>query len=118
VYAFDYRQMKYVDSPVFHIDAKQIEKKLGDKMTKFKPSAGAINPKTGDIFLISSVNKILVIVENDGKVKDVFPIDPKLFKQPEGLTFTPKGDLLISNESAGIGPATILLFKYKESPQQ
>jgi uncharacterized protein YjiK len=118
VFAFDYKQMKYLDSPVFYIDAKHIEKKLGEKIPKFKPSAGAINPRTGELFAISSVNKILVVAENDGKVKDVFQLDPKLFKQPEGLTFTPSGDLLISNESAGIGPATILLFKYKESPQQ
>ena len=118
VFAFDYKQMKYLDSPVFHIDGKDIEKSLGDKMPKFKPSAGAINPRTGEIFLISSVNKILVVLRQDGKVEDVFQLDPKVFKQPEGLTFTPGGDLLISNESAGIGPATILLFKYKESPQQ
>ena len=118
VFAFDYKQMKYVDSPVFFINAKHIEKKLGDKMSKFKPSAGAINPRTGELFLISSVNKILVVADNNGKVKDVFQLDSKLFKQPEGLTFTTGGDLLISNESAGIGPSTILLFKYKESPQQ
>ena len=117
-YAFDYKQMKYLDSPVFVIDAKHIEKKLGDKMPKFKPSAAAINPRTGELFIISSVNKILVVVENTGKVKDVFQLDPILFKQPEGLTFTPEGDLLISNESAGVGPATILLFKYNESPRK
>jgi hypothetical protein len=118
VYSFDYQQMKYLDSPVFLIDASDIEKALGDKIPKFKPSAGAIHPITGDLFLVSSVNKILVVAANDGKVKDVYQLNPKLFKQPEGLTFTPGGDLLISNESADIGPATVLLFKYKESPQQ
>ena len=118
VFAFDYQQLKYRDSPVFHIDAREIEKALGDKIPKFKPSAGAINPRTGDLFLVSAVNKVLVVIGNDNKVKDVFQLNPKLFKQPEGLTFTPGGDLLISNESADIGPATILLFKYQESPQQ
>jgi hypothetical protein len=118
VYGFDYRQMKFLDSPVLVIDAKEIEKKLGDKISKFKPSAGAIHPKTGELFLISSVNKLLVVAEPDGKIKDVFELDPIVFKQPEGLTFTPEGDLLISNESAGVGPATILLFKYKETPRQ
>ncbi len=118
VYAFDYKQMKYLDSPVFLIDAKKIEKSLGEKISKFKPSAGAINPRTGQLFIISSVNKILVVAENDGKIKDVFQLDPILFKQPEGLTFTPGGDLLISNESAGAGPATILFFKYNERPRK
>lgn len=118
VYGLDYKQMKFLDSPVFQIDEKDIEKKMGDKLSKFKPSAGNINPKTGDLFLISSVNKLLVVADRDGKVKDVFQLDPKYFKQPEGLTFTPQGDLLISNESAKIGPATILLFKYNESPRK
>jgi hypothetical protein len=43
----------------------------------------------------------------------VYKINPKLYKQPEGLTFTSKGDLIISNESADIGAANILFFKYK-----
>jgi uncharacterized protein YjiK len=118
VYAFDYKQMKFLDSPVFRIDEKSIEKKLGDKISKFKPSAGNINPKTGELFLISSVNKLLVITDRDGKVIDVFQLDPRYFKQPEGLTFTPSGDLLISNESAKVGSANIMLFKYNESPRR
>jgi len=118
VFGFDYKQMKFLDSAVFHVDEKEIEKKLGTKISKFKPSAGNINPKTGELYLISSVNKLLVIADRDGKVIDVFELDPGLFKQPEGLTFTPSGDLLISNESAKVGSATILLFKYNESPQK
>jgi uncharacterized protein YjiK len=115
VFAFDYKRMKYLDSPVFTIDEKKIENMLGDKFKKFKPSAGNINPRTGELFVISSVNKLLVEMDRDGKVKDVFQLDPKYFKQPEGLTFTSEGDMIISNESAGIGAATILLFKYNET---
>jgi uncharacterized protein YjiK len=118
VYGFDYKQMRFLDSPVFQIDEKSIEKKLGDKISRFKPSAANINPRTGELFVISSVNKLLLVADRDGKVKDVFQLDPKYFKQPEGLTFTPQGDLLISNESAKVGAATILFFKYNESPRQ
>lgn len=118
VFGFDYKQMKFVDSAVFKIEEKDIQKKLGDKITKFKPSAANINPRTGELFILSSVNKLLVVADRDGKVKDVFDLDPHLFKQPEGLTFTPQGDLLISNESAKVGAATILLFKYNESPRK
>ena len=117
-YAFDLTQMKYVDSPVFIIDAAGIEKKLEGKMPKFKPSGAALHPITGDLYIISSVNKILVIANVDGKVEDVFPLDPKLFKQPEGITFTPTGDLLISNESADIGAPNILVFRYNKSSDQ
>src|SRR5206468_2268952 len=87
VFAFDYKQMRFLDSVAFQIDEKDIEKKLGSKISKFKPSAGNINPKTGELYLISSVSKLLVITDRDGKVVDVFQLDPRVFKQPEGLTF-------------------------------
>ena len=48
-------------------------------------------------------------------MKNSYRIDPKLFKQPEGMTFTPKGDLIISNEAANSGAADILIFKYNKS---
>jgi len=118
VYGFDYKQMKFVDSPVFQIDEKDIQKKFGDKITKFKPSAANINPRTGELFILSSVNKLLVVADRNGKIKDAFELDPHLFKQPEGLTFSTQGDLLISNESAKVGAATVLLFKYNESPRK
>ncbi|HKP31101.1 MAG TPA: SdiA-regulated domain-containing protein [Chitinophagaceae bacterium] len=118
VFAFDIAQKKWLDSPAYVIDVEKIEKKFGDKISKFKPSAAAINPMTGELYIISSVNKLLVIADANGKAEDVYPLNPKVFKQPEGLAFTPKGDLLISNEAADIGVANILLFKYKEIPKQ
>ena len=118
VFAFDIRQKKWLDSPIYVIDVEKIEQKFGDKISKFKPSAAAVNPITGELYIISSVNKLLVIADATGKAEDVYPLNPKVFKQPEGLTFTPKGDLLISNEAADIGVANILLFKYKEIPKQ
>jgi hypothetical protein len=54
----------------------------------------------------------LVVADRNGNPEKVYKINPKLYKQPEGLTFTPEGDLLISNESADIGAANILIFKY------
>ena len=116
--AFDNKQEKFLDSPAFVIDAGEIEKKLGKSMGKFKPSAAAINPLTGKLYIVSSVNKLLVITDMNGKIEEVYPLNSKLFKQPEGLAFTPAGDLLISNESADIGPANILLFKINESTRQ
>jgi hypothetical protein len=61
------------------------------------------------------VNKALVILNKDHTVKGSYKINPGLFKQPEGLTFTKKGDLIISNEAAGKGSAAdILFFKYNQ----
>ena len=100
-------------SPFFKIEAENIKDQLGeDEKFRFKPSAAAIHPLTGELYIIASVNHVLVILNKDHSVKNVYKIDPGLFKQPEGLTFTPKGDLIISNEAADRGVAEILFFKY------
>jgi len=84
----------------------------GEAKTKFHPSAIAKHPLTHEWFIVSSVNKLLLVLDEQWKVKDYFPLDPSLFKQPEGMAFSSNGDLYISNEGAG-GSGNILLFRYK-----
>lgn len=103
---------KTFDDSTRSIDVKKIAIMMGEKNLKFKPSAAAIHPITGDVFIISAVNDLLVIADQQGNPKISYEIDGKLFKQPEGIAFTPNGDLLISNEAADQGVANILLFKY------
>ena len=101
-------------SSAFTIETESIRERLGED-TRFKPSAGAIHPLTGELYVIASVNHALAIFNKDYSVKSIYKINPSLFKQPEGLTFTPKGDLIISNESAEKGSAAdILFFKYNK----
>ncbi len=99
---------------LFSLDVAQIAEKRGDKKLHFKPSAAAINPVSNELYIVSSINKLLVIADREGNVKEIYPLDPKIFKQPEGITFTPSGDLLISNEAAESGNANILIFKAKK----
>ena len=103
----------FTDEPFYTIDADHISRLLGTDKVKFKPSAAAIHPVTKELYMISSVAKAIAIADRDGKVRGALYIDPRLFKQPEGLTFTPAGDMIISNESAGSGAPNILIFKYK-----
>lgn len=99
---------------LFSIDVKQIAQKTGEEKLQFKPSAAAINPVTNELYILASVNKLLVIADRKGNVKEVYPLDPVIYKQPEGITFTPWGDLLISNEAGESGNANILIFKPKK----
>jgi uncharacterized protein YjiK len=92
------------------IDPEEIK---GKGKGKFHPSCLAKNPVTHEWFIVSSVNKLLVVLDEQWKVKEVYPLNPSLFKQPEGIAFNDKGDLFISNEG-GEGDATILLFKYQK----
>ena len=81
---------------------------------KLKPSAAAVHPITGDIYIISSIQLILLITDSNGNFKEVYKLDPGIFKQPEGIAFTPEGDMIISNEFADIGFPNLLLFKNKK----
>ena len=105
-------------SIAFVISTLKIKEQLKEEKFKFKPSAAAIHPLTGELYIISSVDKVLVILNKDHTVKSSYPINPDLFKQPEGLTFTKKGDLIISNESAKTGSANILFFKFENPNNQ
>lgn len=99
---------------LFSIDVQDIAKKNGEDKIHFKPSAAAINPITNELYILSAVNELLVVADRNGRVKDVYPLDPVTFNQPEGITFTPWGDLLISNEKGEKGSAAILIFKSKK----
>lgn len=112
-YTFDPVNQTCSDTPVFTINADDISDEVGIDKLKLQPSAAAVHPLTKDVYIISSENKALIIANHYGKVKDVYELDPRLFKQPEGITFTPAGDLMISNESAELGAPNILIFKYK-----
>jgi len=111
-YRFDLSTHKFYPDPFFTIGIETIRQMLKDDQSEFKPSAAAINPITGKLFIIASVGKLLVIADKKGNVEEVFRLDPELFNQPEGMTFAPNGDLYISNEG-GEGIATILKFAYK-----
>lgn len=78
------------------------EKGLSKKKHKpFKPSGVAVHPGTGDLFVIGTVGKMLLVMNPVGEIKDLVPLDPEIFVQPEGITFSPEGDLFISSEGKG-----------------
>ena len=103
--------------PFMQIDVAPIFKKLKVDKLFLKPSAAAINPVTKDLYILCSVNKLLVITDRNGNFKDVFELNPKIYKQPEGLAFTPAGDMIISNEVFLEGYATLLILKNKKKGQ-
>ncbi len=99
----------------FSISTKPIAKALGEEKVKFKPSAANINPINGKLYLVSAVNNVLVEATTDGEVLEVYKLSKALFKQPEGITFSPQGDMMISNEAADNGVGNILFYNYSVS---
>jgi len=115
-WSFDPDMQTFNEGPLT-LDADKIADYLKEKEINFKPSAAAINPLTHDLYIISSVNKALVIADKTGTIKKVYPLSPVLYKQPEGLAFTPKGDLLISNEATDESSPNLFVIKYKKRVQ-
>ncbi len=98
---------------IFTIDMMPIAEKIGELKTKLKPSAAAINPVTDELYMLSSIEHLLVVIDRKGTLKELYHLDPALYKQAEGMAFTPAGDLIITNESHETGAATVLLIKNK-----
>jgi DNA-binding beta-propeller fold protein YncE len=81
------------------------------KQNVFQPSGLSINPVTGDLYIISSVGNLLVVVDSTSKVKHAIRLSKKVFKQPEGIDFDPAGNLYVSNEGRN-GKGNVLKFPY------
>ncbi len=99
----------------FELDIKQIEAIAHSGKINFHPSGLAQNPITKEWFIISSVNKMLVVTDQNWKVNSVYPLNPSLFVQPEGIAFDRQQNLYISNERGLSSSATILLFVYNKN---
>lgn len=94
----------------FKISVQEI-KSLSKKMKKgFRPSALAQNPVTKEWFIVSAVNKLLVVTDSEWKVKNVWPLNGNMFNQPEGIAFDANGNLYISNEGDEFSEGNILKF--------
>ncbi|HEV7782180.1 MAG TPA: SdiA-regulated domain-containing protein [Chitinophagaceae bacterium] len=114
-FAFYPDSIGYDDKALYTIDAKKIRELSPKSSGKFQPSAAAIHPKTNDLYIVSSASNQLAVTDLDGKVKSVYRLSPKLFPQPEGITFRSDGDMYISNEGLkGKRKPTLLKFEYME----
>jgi uncharacterized protein YjiK len=76
----------------------------------FRPSALTKDPLTGDWYILSAVNKLLVVADKSWKVKGAYPLNTHTFNQPEGIAFDNDGNLYISNEGDGFIDGNILKF--------
>jgi hypothetical protein len=110
-YSFDLQTKQFDTTEFFSIPKKRIFQMLQSYSYDCKPSAAAIHPITGKLFIVASVGKQLLICSPDGKPEKIYKLNPAQFPQPEGISFANNGDMFISNEGLD-GKATILKFPY------
>ena len=96
-----------------HALGKPDKKKNQKKDTKvvYKPSGVAVHPLTGEVYLLASDGKKLLVLNRKGTIRASVQLSPRMLKQPEGICFAPQGDLYISSEGRG-ADGFILRFDY------
>lgn len=128
IYSFDLKSKALDPEPAYSITLDQIQAYLKrhpniekrDKFMEyfapdksnldFNPSAIAIHPKTGNLYLTSSVGKVIMVLSPKGKLLYIGKLEKKIHPQPEGIVFDDDGGMYISNEGKN-GKARIHYFK-------
>lgn len=112
-YAFDIKEATFADDPVFSVDVSVLPASVNFEGTDIKPSASAIHPLENKLYLLCSVGKVLLICDLNGKIEQALALNPEIYNQPEGITFSPNGDMYISNEAGDNDQGNILQVKYE-----
>jgi len=128
LFAFDLESRALVPDPVLEWSVADVmafaesrglrlpmsPRKAGDMRVALRllPASVAVHPITDEIYALSAVDSVLVSLNRSGAVTGYALLDRRLHRQPEGITFTSSGDMLISNEGAG-GAPLLFLFRWK-----
>ena len=111
VYRFDLSSGKLKENPFLLVYKKDLKQKESE-VSNFYPSAIAIHPQTHDLYILSTKEtKAMAVYSYDGKLKSFQFIDKELMPQPEGLCFSPEGDLYISTEGKHGKQPKVLKFQ-------
>jgi uncharacterized protein YjiK len=131
IYAFDLKTKTLNPTAIYSIRLSEIESFFkGDEIEEFskkilkavgnqnlnqvfRTSALSFHPITGELYVLSSLNNIVAVLNSKGSIVRILELDGKEFIQPEGLAFTHDGRLFISNEGKG-QQANIIEVKYED----
>ncbi|OAQ41880.1 hypothetical protein A5893_01820 [Pedobacter psychrophilus] len=128
IYSFSLKDKIFHKTPAYQIKLKNIQNHFkGDKLTEIskrflravgnenqneilKPTAITFKPGTKDLYVLSSINNIIIVMASADSIKQIIPFHGNAFNQPEGMAFNSKGELYISNEG-GKNPGNIIKIK-------
>lgn len=111
IFTFDQAKQNFIPSGRINMDLTGLISSGQVLKTGLKASALARDQHTGDWYILSSVNKLLVIAGPDWKIKSTHRLNSSDFNQPEGIAFDQDRNLYISNEGDELSSGNILKFK-------
>jgi len=129
IYAFDLSSKTLSEAPVYFVQLDSIRYYLGhspatqkleklisffssDEDFDFSPSAIAIHPLSGHLYITSSVGKLLLVMDTKGQIVHIEKLSKEVHAQPEGICFAADGTLYISNEGKN-GKGKIHRFSFR-----
>lgn len=110
IFTFDAANKNLISSGNFSMDLSKLIEEDVILKTGLKASALTRDPHTNEWYILSSVNKLLIVATPDWKVKSVHKLNSSIFNQPEGLAFDDQMNLYISNEGDELTDGNILKF--------
>lgn len=120
IYAYDLSSQKLSEEPVVEVNIPAVQKfaatkyNLADSIAgkmRIRPSAIAIHPIDERLYVLTATG-FAICIYHGNMLEDVIILDPVLFNKAEGICFTPKGDMIISNEAGSNVKANMLYFSY------
>jgi uncharacterized protein YjiK len=114
VYSLNPATHEMPKEPLLSITRQEIERYLADHpeqtklegrmATELDPSAIAIHPQSGMIYLVSTRGRLLMVLDPKGKILRIEALPRSVHPQPEGIAFLPDGTLFLSSEGRGGHP--------------
>jgi hypothetical protein len=87
-----------------------------DEKIHFHPTAAVRDGSRSLILLLSSKPPYLLEVNEDGTILQKYPLDPAIYKQPEGIALGADGTLYISTEAGHSGSAELFILRPRDNP--
>jgi len=103
IYAFDLRKKQLAETPAYTVNPLEVNELLpyldSEKHHYFSPSGIAVHPLTGDVYVLSTALKRLIVLDyQTGKIRYAVRLDKKVLPQPEGIAFDSEGNLFLASE--------------------
>lgn len=129
IYVFNLKKKELSSKPHYLIDLKELKEcyhfskaeklslnilnflKGKDEDMVFKPTGIAIHPFSHYTYVLSGKLGGLAVLDRNGKLLSAKLLNPRYFRQPEGICFDLSGNLYICNEGSNNG-GSLLTFKY------